>query len=305
MRYIIGIDLGGTNLRIGFFTQKYQLRAKRFFVTGGFQTKEKLIQAIMDAVKTMIEQCGIKKKKLLGLGVGFPGPVDYRKGIVHFLPNIPGWKDVPIKKILEKKLGINVFVDNDANLMCLAEYKMGAARGFKNIVCITLGTGVGGGVIIEGKLYRGATHAAGEIGHIPVNETGPRCNCGGRACLESYVGNRRLRAGAEKIFRKKISLEDLSRLAGCGNRKAGQFWKEIGEKIGLALSGVINLLNPDCIIIGGGVSKAGGLLFQSIRETIRKRAMAVQAGHVKVLRAKLIDDGGMVGAAVLAAEGGL
>jgi glucokinase len=305
MYYIIGIDLGGTNLRIGLFDRKYQLRTKKIFVTERFKTKEKLIQAIVKAVGTIIKGYRLNKKGMLGLGIGFPGPVDCRKGIVHFLPNIPGWKDVSIKKILEKKLGINVFLDNDANLMCLAEYKMGAAKGFKNIVCITLGTGVGGGMIIAGKLYRGEAGVAGEIGHIPVNETGPACNCGGRACLESYVGNRRLTEQAKKVFQKKISLEELGRLAVCGNRKAIKIWQEMGEKIGLVLSGVINLLNPDCIIIGGGLSKAGRFLFRSIRETISKRAMAVQANHVKVLQAKFINDGGMIGAAVLVGEKGL
>jgi glucokinase len=165
-----------------------------------------------------------------------------------------------------------------------------------------LGTGVGGGIIIEGKLYRGRGNASGEIGHIPINENGPSCNCGGRACLEAYIGNNIILREAKKSFGRKISLEELSLLAGKGNKKARAIWSRVAEKLGLALAGIVNLLNPDCIVIGGGVANVGKILFDRVREVITKRAMSVQAKHVKVIKARLRDDAGLIGAAILVKE---
>jgi len=161
---------------------------------------------------------------------------------------------VPLQKIIEKKTAIPAAVDNDANLMALAEHRLGAARGCRNAVCLTLGTGVGGGLILEGKLYRGSSYGAGEIGHMPINEKGPSCNCGGFACLEAYVGNRRIMRQVKAIFKKDIPLEEVSAMAYRGNKKAAALWEAVGSRLGCALTGVVNLLNPDCIVIGGGVA---------------------------------------------------
>jgi glucokinase len=196
-----------------------------------------------------------------------------------------------------------VFIDNDANLMCLAEHELGAAKGARNAVCLTLGTGVGGGLIIEGKLFRGSSFAAGEIGHMPINENGPDCNCGGMSCLESYIGNRRIAARVRHVFGRDIPLEEVSRMAAAGNRKAAAIWEDAGVKLGLALTGVVNLLNPDRIVIGGGVANAGKVLFSKVVETILSRAMVVQAKEVRVFKAKLGNDAGMLGAAILVKQG--
>jgi len=188
-KFIIGIDLGGTNLKIALLDLRYQIKDKEVLNTQKFIKKENLICAIIDSINKIIENNKLSRANILGVGLGLPGPIDYEKGIVHFFPNIPGWREVKLKTILERKLRLPVFVDNDAKLMSLAEYKLGAAKGSRNTVCITLGTGVGGGIIINGSLYRGVSNASGEIGHMPINEKGPRCNCGGRACLETYIGN--------------------------------------------------------------------------------------------------------------------
>jgi glucokinase len=298
-KYIIGIDLGGTNLKIALLDLSCRIKKKHIFNTSSFVQKESLIRAISDSVLKIISGSGLNKSQLAGIGMGLPGPIDADRGIVHFFPNIPGWMEVGLKKILEKGLSIPVFIDNDANLMALAEYELGAARGCKNAVCLTLGTGVGGGLILEGKLFRGSSFAAGEIGHMPINEKGPGCNCGGVACLESYIGNRRIMQLAKKIFKRQISLEELSSLADHNNKKAVRIWKKVGSRLGVALVGVVNLLNPDCIVIGGGVANAGRILFDSVEETILSRAMIVQAKAVKVVKAKLGNDAGMIGASLL------
>ena len=302
-KYIISIDLGGTNLRIALVDENLLIKDRFVLCTPVFSTKESLISAVVSSINKIISKNNLNKKDILGIGLGLPGPIDYKNGIVHYFPNIPGWKNVFLKDKLQAKLGIKTFVDNDANVMALAESRVGAARGMKHIVCLTLGTGVGGGLILNGELFRAATNATGELGHVPVNQAGPKCNCGGIACLEAYIGNKRIMQQAEKIFRKKITLEQLSALAGQGNRNAIKIWKDAGDILGVALSGVINLLSPDCIVIGGGVANAGKVLFDQVKETILKRAMTVQAKHVKIYKAALGDDAGLIGAAILVREG--
>jgi len=301
-RFIAGIDLGGTNLKIALLDLKYRIKYKDVLNTQRFTKKEDLISAIVDSVHKILKDNKLNRTNLLGVGLGLPGPIDYEKGIVHFFPNIPGWKEVKLKTILEGKLRLPVFVDNDAKVMTLAEYKRGATKGATNAICITLGTGVGGGVIINGKLFRGLSNAAGEIGHMPINEKGPACNCGGRACLESYIGNNRILGEARKIFGSGITLEKLSYLANKRNRKAKAIWLKVAERLSVALVGIVNLLNPDCIVIGGGVAGAGKILFDNIRKIILGQAMSVQARHVKVFKAKLGNNAGLIGAAILVRE---
>lgn len=302
-KFIIGIDLGGTNLKIALLDLKYKIRKKEGLSTKRFIMKKSLIQALIDSINKIIKDNDLNRSNILGIGLGLPGPVDIKQGIVHFLPNIPGWKEVNLKSTLEKKLRLPVFLDNDVNLMTLAEFRLTAVRRFKNIVCLTLGTGVGGGIIINGKLYRGANNASGEIGHIPVNEKGPRCKCGGIACLEAYIGNNRIIREARELFRQNISLEELSKLAKKQNKKALRLWSQVGRRLGIALAGIVNLLNPEVIIIGGGVAQAGKVLFDEVKGTIAKRAMSVQAKQVKVFKAVLGNDAGLLGAAILAKEG--
>ncbi len=302
MKFIIAIDLGGTNLKVGLLDQSCNIRYKAVLSTNSFTRKDNLIAAITDSIQKIIKDKFLKKSDIQGVGLGLPGPIDVRRGIVHFFPNIPGWKEVKLKDILQKRLGLPVHLDNDANLMALAEFYRGAARKAKNAVCLTLGTGVGGGIIIEGRIYRGSTFNAGEIGHIPINEEGPRCNCSGQACIEAYVGNTRILRKARQVFQRNISLEEVSMLAKRKNKRAIKIWQDVGRRLGIVLSGVVNLLNPDVIVIGGGVACAGEALFRNIRQTITKRAMRVQAKHVKVLAAKLGSDAGLIGAALLVRE---
>lgn len=301
--FIIGIDLGGTNLKIALLDLRAKIIRKDLLNTRNFTSKDKLIRAIVNSVEKIIKEKKIQKSQVLGLGLGLPGLVDIELGLVHFLPNIPGFKNVNLRQILEKEIGLPVFIDNDANLMCLAEFKLGSAKGAKNAVCLTLGTGVGGGIIINRQLYRGTAFAAGEIGHMPVNEIGPRCNCAGLACLEAYIGNTRILSAAKKVFKRPVPLEELSRLASTGNQPATRLWEDVGLHLGVVLTGVINLLNPDCVVIGGGVAKAGKILFDKINLVVRKRAMPVQAKAVKIVPAMLGSDAGMIGAGLLVREG--
>ncbi|MCX5711934.1 MAG: ROK family protein [Candidatus Omnitrophica bacterium] len=179
-KFIIGIDLGGTNLKIALLSPTYNIIDKRILSTKSFSDRIGLIRAISESVDNILAENRLVRSQVLGVGIGLPGPVDAEAGFVHFFPNIPGWKNVNLKKILEKEIRMPVSLDNDANLMSLAEHRLGAAKGARNAICLTLGTGVGAGIIIENKLYRGSSFSAGELGHLPVNIIGPKCNCGGK-----------------------------------------------------------------------------------------------------------------------------
>jgi glucokinase len=301
-KYVIAVDLGGTNMRVALVDTHFQVVYKEYSYTQAFRTKDTLIAALLHSLDLIIKVRALKKENIVGIGIGLPGPIDVAQGVVHFFPNIPGWKEVKLKSILQEAVRLPVFLDNDANLMALAEHRLGAARGFANAVCLTLGTGVGGGIILNGELYRGSSFAAGELGHIPINEDGPRCNCGGVACLESYIGNKSIREQVRKLFRKHVPLEEVSVLAKHRDARAVQIWSDVGRRLGIALVGVVNFLNPDVIVIGGGVSNAGPILFKKVRETILRQAMAVHSRHVKVKKAQLGGDTGLIGAALLVKE---
>lgn len=300
-RYILSVDLGGTNTKIGVLDYKLFIKAKTSFSTKDFfSNRDKLISEIVKRIFSLLNANRIKTGQILGVGMGVPGPVDFLKGKIHYLPNIPNWQNTALRDILRRKLHLAVWVDNDVNLMTLAEAKLGAAKGAKNAVCLTLGTGVGGGLILEGKLFRGSSFCAGEIGHMPISIDGPRCNCGGRGCLERYVGNKFILAEARKKLKaKNITLEKLSKLSQKGNNAALGIYKNFAKNIGIALCAVVNLLNPDVIVIGGGLSFAGNFIFKEIKQTIDKRAMPIQSKLVKVKKAALGKDAGLIGAALL------
>jgi len=302
-KYIISIDLGGTNTRIALVNSHLEIISRISFSTKKSSSRIKLISEIVSGVNRLIMNNKINKTQIMGLGIGVPGPVDYSNGKIHYLPNISGWKNTPVKKILEKEIGIRVFVDNDVNLMALAETRLGAAKNAINALCVTLGTGVGGGLMLNGELFRGTSFCAGEVGHMPINIDGPNCNCGGKGCLERYVGNSFILKEARSRFnRKDINLERLSQLAKEGHKKALDIYNNFAEKIGIALAGVVNLLNLDTIVIGGGLSLAGGFIFEKIRKTINERAMPIQAKTVKIKKAALGQDAGIIGAALLVKE---
>lgn len=295
----VGIDLGGTRIKIGLVDELARISGRREIDTPSNARRIDIIHSIVNNTQDIILESKLKKRNISGVGIGVPGPVDFKKGVVRYFPNIKGWEGVPLRAILEKRLGLKVALDNDVNAMTLGEYRFGAGKGATNLVCLTLGTGVGGGLIISNEIYRGSTMCAGEIGHIPINEDGPRCNCGGIACLERYIGNRYILDRSRKIFGKEMTLERLNVIAKKGNKKAIEIWEDVGKKLAVALTSVVNLLNPDIIVVGGGVSKAGRLILGPLRKELKKRPMRDQAAHVKVVQAKLGDNAGIIGASLL------
>ena len=302
---VVGIDVGGTNVKLGLVQPSGKIISRTNLITKLFKrNKEELIKAILQAITDMLQKNNYKKAEIAGIGVGLPGLINPQRGIVHFLPNIPGWRQVPLKKIMESRLRIPTYIENDAKLNTLGEWKLGAGIGVENLVCITLGTGIGSGLILNNALYRGEGFVAGELGHVPLNEQGPKCNCGGVGCFERYVGNTYLLEKAVKIFENQnITLEEIYKLASQGDQRALKFWEDTATHIGNGLVGVVNLLNPRLIIVGGGVSHNHKFLFPTMRKIIKNRAMSVQASMVKIVRANLATDAGILGAQVLVQNG--
>jgi glucokinase len=300
-KIIIGVDVGGTNTKCGLVDTRGRVVERARIDTRQYLSKQSLLfSAIVDTVLGLIQKYRGERSDILGVGMGLPGLIDTEKGIVRILPNIPGWRNVPLQRMMEDRLGLPTRIENDVNLITLGEWKYGAGIGCRNLVCMTLGTGVGSGLILDNRLYRGEGFAAGEIGHMPLKRHGLKCNCGGSACFERYVGNTVLVKKARRLFRDKtITLEQVSLLAAREDPRAVAFWHETAVTVGDALTGVVNLLNPRLIIIGGGVANAHRFLFKTITDTIRARAMTVQGAMFVIKRANLGDDAGLIGARVL------
>lgn len=293
-RHILGIDVGGTNVKLGLVAPNGKIIARANIATKEHsRNKSQLIKAMVQTGTDLIAAEGLSKKDFCGVGIGLPGLIDPVEGVVRYLPNIPGWRNVRLQSIMEQSLGLPVFIENDVNMITLAEWRFGAGQGCRNFLCITLGTGVGGGLILNDAMYRGEGYVAGEVGHMPL----------GDATLEAHIGNGVLREKAAKIFKNKnIQLPDVFQLANQGNVRAIEFWSEVGTYLGTTLAGVINLLNIRLVIVGGGVSNNYKFILPALKATIKARAMRVQAGMVKVARCKLHDDAGIIGARILVEE---
>jgi len=312
MKQRIGIDVGGTNIKIALVSDEGKILYSNSIPTRTEMGYEYTDNSMKEAIKLLLNETKLNTKDIEGMGFGFPGQIDCQKGIVRLAPNVPGWVNVPIAEIMEKEFGIPTRVDNDVRTAALGELNYGAGVGCQNLVCITVGTGIGSGLVINGKLVRGASNAAGELGHIKLNITdGPLCGCGDRGCLEAYASGPAIVALAEEYIRggKSTKYRELANpditpyivatAAKEGDPVAIQIFKIIGEYIGMGLVSVVNLLNPEKIIIGGGVAGAGEILFNPIKETIAKRAMAIQRDAVEIVPAQLGNSAGVIGASLL------
>lgn len=263
--------------------------------------KNRLVRAVVDAIGDLLKARKITRLQVAGAGMGLPGPVDTSSGVVKYLPNIPGWKNVPLARQLREQLQLPVFIDNDVNLITLGEWKYGAGQGYANLFCVTLGTGVGSGLIIDGNLYRGEGFVAGEIGHAVMRDDFPsRSFADGYAYVEHYAGNGALLEKARQMISPGLTcLEDIYPLVRKKDRKALKFYDHTGRFLGNVLVGVINLLNPRLVIIGGGVSNHYPYFKKSLKATVHERAMTVHRRMVKITRACLGDDAGLYGADIL------
>lgn len=308
-----GVDFGGTSIKVGLVSRAGRVVARQQVASRDLGSPAQFVQGIGGLLEALARSQGLGARHLRGVGLGAPGPVDIGRGLIHSMVNVPSWHDVPLGRLLSRRLGCPVFVDNDANLVALGEWRFGAGRGASQLVCLTLGTGVGGGLILDGALYRGAGGAAGELGHIVVDPRGPRCGCGRRGCLEAHIGiaailrlgRQALRKGAARLAKQvrehdgELSPRVISLAAAAGDTEARAIWAEVGRWLGAGLADIVNVLNPERIVIGGGVAGAWPWFSASALRVLRAEAMPAPERAVRVLRARLGNSAGIVGAAVL------
>lgn len=311
----IGIDVGGTNVKIALVDDNGKIIYSNSVPTYAKMGYEYTVNNIKQAIKDLMKETNTTPSDIEGIGFDFPGQVDCKTGVVKLAPNIPGWVNVPIAQMIEDEFHIPTRIDNDVRCAALGELKFGAGRGCENFICITVGTGIGSGIVINGKVVRGATNAAGELGHIKLQMNGgPICGCGDTGCLEAFasgpaivaMAQEYIKGGKSTKFREMAAVEGgeitpymVAKAAEEGDSVAKRIFEIVGEYIGIGLTSVINLLNPERVIIGGGVAESGELLLGPIRKTIKERAMVVAGNAVEIVPAQLGNSAGVIGASML------
>lgn len=292
----LGIDWGGTYVKAGVISPAGKILIKKVINSCDLRQP----QGFLSAIKQLVDD--FSDYQIKAIGIGAPGIVNVSQGFLYYLPNISGWKNYPLKENLQKKVRLPVFVDNDANMFALAEATLGSAKGLDRAIFLTLGTGLGGAIIQDGKILEGKISAC-ELGHVPISLKGKQCGCGGIGCIETYVGNKHLLSRYHELGGSN-QINEVKGLyqAGLNNDPlALQVWQEFSHALGLFLSGMVNVFNPEKIIFGGGVSGAFALFKPMIEQVIKQQAMWPQAKNLKLVKAKLTDPG-IIGTGILARE---
>lgn len=317
-RWVLGIDIGGTNVVVGLVPEEggaaVGLRSRGTRSMGTADEAVSHIERLVDqVVAEALEPLGQGWDDVVGAGIGCPGPLDLEMGIVLDAFNL-GWKDFPLRDRLGEVLGLPVFLDNDANCATYGEFWQGAGAPFSSIVCLTLGTGIGGGIIEDGRLVHGASGTAGEVGHMTIDFTGRRCACGNYGCLEAYASGPNIaararegvEAGAETILvelaggdPENITAVTVSEAVVAGDHYAAGVMLDTARILGVGIANLLNVLNPEAVIIVGGVTRAGDQLFGPLRSEVRLRAFRVASDACRILPGALPDTAGVIGAAGL------
>ncbi|HHF98755.1 MAG TPA: ROK family glucokinase [Candidatus Aerophobetes bacterium] len=318
--FAIGIDVGGTNIKSLLVDREGKVLASDTRRSFGKESKEKekvLSQLFLSikALKEEGEKKGVSSHQIAGVGIGAPGPLNTEEGIIYQAPNIPSWKNIPIVKIVEERIKIPCFLENDANAAALGEWWLGAGRGFDYILLLTLGTGIGGGVIIKGEVYRGARGCGAEIGHMIIKEGGITCGCGARGCFEAYASAtgvvKRAKALVDKGYKtllsekEELACEDVFEAAKKKDEIALFVVEETCRYLGIGIGNLLNIFNPEIVILSGGMAKEEKILLPLVKKYTKLFSLKSCFEKVKIVRAKLKDRAGAFGACatVLKKEG--
>ncbi len=300
---VIGIDFGGTSIKMAVVDGESLISDIERIPTQDFDEPNSLMNEIAARVSTLRQQ----HSKIAAIGIGVPGAVNSSTGITYNLTNVKGWTEVPLRDLMTQKTGLPTLIENDANCMAYAEWKYGAAKGFRHAVCVTLGTGVGGGLILDGKLFHGAVYAAGEIGQMSIDYHGVPGPYGNTGCVERYVGIRQIVEMAHSLYAERgitapenLSPKLLSEAAHAGDEIALELWHRVAECLGFCLMSVTFLLNPEVIVIGGGVADVGDPLFIPLRETLRQTLSDECFRSLRLERAHFGNTAGILGSSALA-----
>lgn len=315
---VVAVDIGGTKIMTAVFSADGQMLAKDVCPTIADEGVDAVVERLISAIGGIIDRYGSDASGLAGIGIACAGGVDSENGIVVTpSPNLPGWSDLPLRDIIEEKFKLDTFVLNDASSAALGEQRFGAGQGVNNLVLVTLGTGIGGGIIIDGRLYLGANGAAGELGHMTVDENGPVCGCGNTGCLEVMVSGRavareavrRISEGEKSSLAEmaggkveNITSEQVAAAATAGDSLALDILTRAAHYLGVGLVGIVNAFNPEIIILGGGMAELGSLYIEPAEKLVMDRAFSISTRKLSFVTASLGNEAGVYGVAAYAIE---
>lgn len=312
---IVGVDLGGSKISAIVADGSGNIKARDYRDTCAQEGPEGVISRIIESIKRVIDSPAVASPAdVMGIGIGAAGACETPSGIVSSSPNLPGWRNVPLKDIIQREFSLPTYLENDATIAALGEHRFGAGVGIGNLIYVTVGTGIGGGIIIDGKLYGGASGTAGEIGHMTIDVNGPPCNCGNIGCWETFASGtalaaaavRQIEAGAQTTILsfaegdlEKVSAQTIFLAADQGDKLAKDLIWRTGYYLGVGLVNLVNIFNPELVLIGGGLSQMGQLLLEPAIKVVKERAFEVPAKAVRIERAQLGADAGVLGAVAL------
>ncbi len=305
---VIGVDLGGTNIKAGLVSPEGEVQERHSIPTRAEEGPKAVASRICRAARETLQRAECSARAVEGIGVGSPGTIDLENGIVTFSPNLPGWHDIPLRRMVQERMDLPCTLENDANAAALGEQWMGAGQGAPSLVLLTLGTGIGGGIVLGGRVWHGVSGVAGEIGHMSIDPQGPKCGCGNRGCLEAHASAtamvRRLReaveAGATTSLAdelQQLTAKDIHEAAVAGDALARENIEMTGRYLGVGVSNIMHILNPAVVVFSGGVCGAGQMLMKPVLEEVEWRTMEDSRREVAVRFAELPDTAGLIGAA--------
>jgi len=315
-RWILGLDIGGTNMVVGLVPMEggEPLGVRKLLTlpeAGGEEVVRRAAEAAEESMRDVFSAEDGDRGQVAGIGIGAPGPLNRETGILLEAPNL-GWRDFPLRRLVSDGLGLPAEVDNDANCATFGEWWMGAGRGSTTLVGLTLGTGIGGGFVVNGEIHHGTSDAAGEFGHMTIDSTGRKCKCGNYGCLEAYASGPNIaaravegiEAGVESLLADLVD-GDLERITAAtvyegvvrDDPYAHEVMKETAKFLGVGVANLINALNPDVVVIAGGVTRAGEHLFAPLRKEVRRRAFRSAVDACRIVPAALPETAGVIGAA--------
>lgn len=316
-RSVLALDLGGTKIITAAVLSTGEIISRKYSLTLADEGPRPVINRLSSVVAETIAQAKLKTSDIAGIGIAAAGIIDTNEGIITTSPNLPGWRDVPLRDIIVERLGLTTYLINDASAAALGEHRFGAGKGVDNLIYLTVSTGIGGGIIIDGELYLGADGCAGEIGHMIIETHGPQCNCGKFGCLEALASGsamtkesvRRLNQGEKSYIielvdgrLEDITAETVSLAARKGDLLACDIVARAANYLGIGLANLVNIFNPELIVIGGGVSKMGNMLLAPTRKAVRELAFKLPARTARIVRARLGSNAGIIGAAAYVFE---
>lgn len=310
---VLAVDLGGTKMVTALVSHPPKIVARDYSLTLASEGREAVVGRIFSAIDRVLG--AQTPSQLHSIVIAAAGAIDLERGLVTSSPNLLGWHDVPLRDMVEEKYKVNTLLINDANAEALGEHQLGAGKGVDNLILVTVGTGIGGGIITNGRLYSGANGSAGEIGHTTIDVNGPRCKCGNIGCWETFASGRamareaqaRVKWGEESVLAgmvhgeiEQITTEKIDVAARGGDPLALDIISKAATYLGIGMVNLVNAFNPEMIIVGGGVAKMGELLLEPARQVVRERAFKLASGAVRIVPAQLGDDAGVLGGAIFA-----